>query len=246
MDTPRLSPPSKGNGRRKRAPLPVGRQTKLTPEVQKKIVDAVRAGAFLSVAARYAGVGPSTLMLWMERGRQVTSRKAKDAIYLEFLEEVEAAEAQAEVAANLQWRAAWAKDWHAAKDWLVGRHPDRYGANRDPNAPTGAFAGVNITIGGQTTPNGTNGNQNAANVANVPLETLIEANPRLLSATMHLFDEIDAIYEQNGTAASDSEVDHPQTPNENVIRVQNTPIDSENDPFGVIEGTFTPLDHEID
>lgn len=239
MTAQRITPPSKGNGRRKKAPLPIGRQTSLTPDVQKKIVDAVRAGAFLSVAARYAGVGQSTLMTWMARGRACTSRRSRDAIYLEFLEEVEAAEAASEVAANLQWRAAWAKDWHSAEKWLQSRYPERYGPNRDPNAPIGAFAGVNVTINAPGATNGPNQGQNAPDDANLPLEALIEANPRLLGATMHLFDEIDAIY---GERVPDA----PQIGSNHDINRFSEPKSVEMDDFDVIEGDFTHIDDQND
>jgi hypothetical protein len=38
--------------------MPLGRRTKLTPEVQKKIVDALSAGNYFEVACEYAGISP--------------------------------------------------------------------------------------------------------------------------------------------------------------------------------------------
>ena len=242
MTETRITPPTRGGSPRKRGALPLGRQTKLTPDVQKKIIDAVRAGAFLSTAARYAGVGESTLMNWMARGRACTNRNGKDKIYREFLEEIDMAEASSEVAANLQWRAAWAKDWHAAEKWLGSRYPERYGANRDPNAPTQAFAGVNISIGLPNGQSGTSSPLNSPDTANVPLETLIEANPRLLGATMHLFDEIDAIYSANEAKVADA---RPVAPIEHQIAPY-SPTEVDFEDFGVIEGTFTPVGDEND
>jgi hypothetical protein len=237
-----MTPSVKGGGRKKKAPLPIGRHTLLTPEVEKKIIDAVRAGAFLSVAARYAGVGNSTLMLWMRKGRECTNRKGKDAIYLSFLEKIEEAEAASEVAANLQWRAAWAKDWHAAEKWLQSRYPERYGLNRDPNATSAAFAGININIGATSGQSSTNSGQQPPIDVNVALETLIEGNPRLLGATMHLFDEIDAIYAQN---SADDTFDPQLTPQTPEIR-QVVPYVAESDDFDVIEGTFEPVSDQND
>lgn len=236
-DSNYVQPPTRGNGRRRR-PLPsqIGRSSKLTPEVQKKIVDAVRAGAFLSVAARYAGVSHQTLYNWMERGENCPSRKHKDAIYLDFLEEVMQAEAQAEVAANLQWRSAWSKDWHSAKDWLKGRYPERYDRQPDGTAPNQAFAGVNINIGGQTTPNSTSGPQINQEAATQPLEKLIEDNPRLLSALTHLFNETDSIFNP------DTHQTEPNSPDSPQIAPQSTKMDD----FGIIEGHFEPIDPETD
>lgn len=222
------APTTRGNGTRKRAPLPRGRHSLLTEEVEKKICDAVRAGVYLSTAAQYAGVGYSTLMLWMQKGRECTTRKGKDARYREFLEKVEEAAAQSEVAAQLQWRAAWSKDWKSAERWLQSRFPDRYGPDRDPNAPI-AMAGVNLNI---QLPNGTQPAQSAPESSNVPLEALIEANPRLLSASQALFDEIDAMY---GQSDADQSVIEPSA------YVSKAP-DPQTDEFGVIEGVFEPID----
>lgn len=238
--TPIIALPArgKGNGRRlKPTPYHVGRQSKLTPEVHKKVVDAVRAGAFLSVAAQYAGISQGTLQGWMRRGRECTSRSGKDAVYLTFLEDVAEAEAASEVAANVQWRAAWAKDWHSAQKWLESRYPERYGANKDANSPTGAFAGVNVTITGQGNAGGTNIGQVVPNDANVALESLIERNPKLLGATMQLFDQINAIYgEDEEDTSTDGETERYTPPS------KSTQVDD----FGVIEGDYTPIDRSDD
>lgn len=105
------------------------------------------------------------------------------------------------------------KDWHAAERWLQATQPDRWDPKREQSGVTGAFAGVQVNIG---TPNGAQGANNTINVQDMPLEALIEANPRLLSATMHLFDEIDAIY---GEMAPDS----TQNAQEDVITSPNDP-----------------------
>lgn len=65
LETPAAQDPRQDPPR----PLP-GRRSKLTPEVSKRLNTALRAGNYLEVAARYAGVGLATLMLWMKRGRE--------------------------------------------------------------------------------------------------------------------------------------------------------------------------------
>jgi len=45
------------------------RPTKLTADVQARIVQAIEAGNYLDVAARYGGIAPSTLHAWVQRGR---------------------------------------------------------------------------------------------------------------------------------------------------------------------------------
>lgn len=95
----------------------VGRRSKLTPEVREKVLVAIRAGNYLEVAARYAGVSRSTLFSWLERGR-----KARSGQFLDFLDAVEGAIAQAEVQAVARISAASQLDWKAAA-WLLERGP---------------------------------------------------------------------------------------------------------------------------
>src|SRR5665809_23115 len=45
----------------------MARPCKLTPERQERIVAGLRGGAFAEVAARAAGVSPSTFYVWLER-----------------------------------------------------------------------------------------------------------------------------------------------------------------------------------
>ncbi len=48
-------------------PRPVGRPTKLTPEIAFRICQFIRLGNFREVAARACGIVPSTFHLWMRR-----------------------------------------------------------------------------------------------------------------------------------------------------------------------------------
>ena len=45
-----------------------GRPTKLTPDLQAKIVEALKAGNYAEVAARHVGIASSTFYDWMKRG----------------------------------------------------------------------------------------------------------------------------------------------------------------------------------
>jgi hypothetical protein len=86
-----------------------GRPTKLTPETQKLICDAVAAGVPVQVAARLAGVSQSTYYAWVSRHR-------------DFADAVKKAYAVAESRlVGYIYRAA-AKTWTAAA-WLLERHP---------------------------------------------------------------------------------------------------------------------------
>ena len=96
-----------------------GRKTKLTPEVQNKVVAFVRSGSFAWVAAEAAGISKATYYRWMKRGGEATH-----GIYRDFYEAVREAMAQARVAAEIAVRE------HNPLAWL------RYGPGRSrPDEP---------------------------------------------------------------------------------------------------------------
>src|SRR4051794_29882415 len=102
----------------------MGRPTKLTPKTQQAIVDAIAAGNYQEIAARAAGVAPSTFYEWKSRGEEGGPGNER---FVEFLEAVEGAEAQAELAAVSAMRSAWNKEWRSAIEYLGRRYPDRWG-----------------------------------------------------------------------------------------------------------------------
>ncbi len=99
----------------------MARPTKLTPETQERILKAVRAGNYAEAAARSAGIAPSTLYRWLERGSQET-----EGTHREFHDAVRRAEAEAEVHAVAVVRRAMSEDWRAAMAYLERRHPSRW------------------------------------------------------------------------------------------------------------------------
>jgi transposase len=114
----------------------VGRPTSLTPEVRDRIVQAVRAGSYISHAAEYAGVSRESVHGWIARGRAERDRltsdpKAKpdpnELIYAEFFHTVTRAEAEAVIEAVAAWKQAGRSDWRAAKEWLARRHGEEWG-----------------------------------------------------------------------------------------------------------------------
>jgi hypothetical protein len=113
-----------------------GRPTKLTPDVQKRICDAVSAGNYYEPACLYAGISYQSLRNWIQRGE-----KAKSGIYFEFVEALTRAEAECEVRMVAQWRSAMPTDWRAIRDFLERRYPERWGRKErvtvagDPEAP---------------------------------------------------------------------------------------------------------------
>ena len=105
--------------------MPGGRPSKLTPEIQDRIVAAIRAGNYVETAARHAGIDPATFYRWMERGAKERSGK-----YREFRKAVEKARADAEVRHVAIIAQAATKRWEAAAWWLERSFPDRWGRRR--------------------------------------------------------------------------------------------------------------------
>lgn len=60
----------------------MARPTKLTPEIQKKIVAAISSGNYYEAACQYAGVDYATFRRWLIKGEEAKSGK-----YCEFCSE---------------------------------------------------------------------------------------------------------------------------------------------------------------
>ena len=69
-----------------------------------------------------AGISPTTLAEWLRRGRDLDGRPSTP-IYISLVEDVEQAQAAAEVYALASIRKAMARDWRAAAWWLENRSP---------------------------------------------------------------------------------------------------------------------------
>jgi len=126
----------KTSSRKKRPPRPIlGRPTILTPEIQKRIVDAIKAGAYVETAAAYAGVGKSTFFSWMTKGR-----KGDKQVYKDFVDAVERAMAAAEMRDVVTITRAAESQWQAAAWRLERKFPSRWG-RRQHLAITGEDGG---------------------------------------------------------------------------------------------------------
>ena len=99
-----------------------GRKSKLNPEVQDRIVSAIRAGNFAHVAAGYAGISESTFYRWMQSGQQGKNDQLRA-----FWEEVKDAEYEAEVRAVAMVQKHMADNWQAAMTYLERKFPERWG-----------------------------------------------------------------------------------------------------------------------
>jgi len=100
----------------------MGRPSKLTPEVVRKICDNIRLGMSYERAAMCAGISRSTFHLWKAKGEQ-----AKTGKYLDFLNTL----VQAEMEGEQRLLAAIKKagidgKWPAAAWILERRHPSHW------------------------------------------------------------------------------------------------------------------------
>lgn len=99
-----------------------GRPTKLTPEMQRRVADLVRAGNYVETAAACSGISKDTLYRWLKRGA-----RARSGIYRDFAEAVEKAQAESE-ARDVTLIATAARDqWQAAAWRLERKFPERWG-----------------------------------------------------------------------------------------------------------------------
>ncbi len=114
-----------------------GRNSKLTPAVQGKVVQAILAGNYFETALQFAGVGTTTGYEWLARGedRQPTGRPCTP-LFAEFAKAVRQAEAQAEVHAVAIIRQSLPENPRLALDFLARRFPERWGA-KDRHELTG-------------------------------------------------------------------------------------------------------------
>ena len=99
-----------------------GRPSKLTPEVQEKIVQALHLCNHRKHAAEFAGIEERTLRRWMARGKNPNDHE-----YTAFRAAVVEAEAKAKVMAmGCIAKASRDGDWRAAAWLLERRNPEHY------------------------------------------------------------------------------------------------------------------------
>nr|PZN07741.1 MAG: hypothetical protein DIU64_11805 [Caldicoprobacter oshimai] len=104
----------------------MGRPSKLTPEVQEKICNAIRAGNYYEAACAYAGIDYSTFRRWIIKGE-----KAKSGKYYDFCEAVKKAEYEAEMRLVAMWQKHMPDNWQAIATFLERRFPERWARRLD-------------------------------------------------------------------------------------------------------------------
>jgi hypothetical protein len=128
-----------------RARHPGGRPTKLTPERQTMIVDAIRGGVPPETAAAYAGIDESTFYRWLRRGRG----EDPEPLYATFAAEVQTALAEWEIRDVLLIGDAARGDWRAAAWRLERRLPKRYGRRERHELANADETAFRVAIGQQ-------------------------------------------------------------------------------------------------
>ena len=105
-----------------------GRKTKLSPDLQKRLLAAIAAGNYIHTACAAVGIGESTYFKWLERGR------AGESPYREFMEALTRAEQEAVVSLVDLVRSHAVGDWRAAAFLLERRHKKDWGRHETIDA----------------------------------------------------------------------------------------------------------------
>ena len=116
----------------------MARPTRLNQEKMEKIAQLISAGNFAETAAQASGISKATYYNWLARGKAEKDRlekedksnpKASEKPYVEFLDTIEKAKAEAEARMILviSKAASDPKSWTAAAWWLERVFPQKYG-----------------------------------------------------------------------------------------------------------------------
>lgn len=106
--------------------MPGGRPSKLTPDVQARILQAIAAGAYVETAAAYAGISKDSYYEWMARGESASADDPAERPYIEFSDAIKKATAEVEVLALLEVQMGGPR-WASRGWWLERRFPRKWG-----------------------------------------------------------------------------------------------------------------------
>lgn len=104
-------------------------KAKCTPEVTKRICDAIRRGNFKTTACAAGGVSTPTVNTWLRRAAHDRAYGV-DSRYVQFADAMESAEALAEKRLVQRVESSSRVDYRAATWLLERRHPKRWGNNK--------------------------------------------------------------------------------------------------------------------
>jgi len=120
-----------------------GRPTSLTPETRRIILEALKAGVFISTACQIAGITEKTFYNWVRRGQ---SEDPSDIEFSRFLQSCSKIIAATEISAVASIRAAGKKNWKAFAWWLSRRHGKRWGAHQEAGGQVQGRPPVPLTV----------------------------------------------------------------------------------------------------
>lgn len=103
----------------------MARPTKLTPELQANIVEAVAKGGYFKKACQRVGIDYSTFSYWMRKGR-----REGEGEFFAFFHAIKKAEAEYEHRCLERWDTHMDESWQAIATFLERRHPERWGKDR--------------------------------------------------------------------------------------------------------------------
>ncbi len=123
---------------------PIGRKSRLTPEIEEQVVQLLRAGNYVETAAAFAGIAKVQLYDWLRKGaalreklNKLESQKAfdkavkeldpRDAAYVSFHDAVGKAQAESEARNVALIQKAADKNWQAAAWRLERQHNSKWG-----------------------------------------------------------------------------------------------------------------------
>lgn len=113
-----------------------GRPTKLTKDIQNRIVSVIQSGNYIETACAYVGINKSTFYDWLKRGAREKDRVEKnprakvrksEKPFVDFSNAVEKALAHAEIRDVAIIGRAAEENWQAAAWRLERKFPDRWG-----------------------------------------------------------------------------------------------------------------------
>tara|TARA_R100000664_G_scaffold34236_1_gene55479 strand:- start:6368 stop:6841 length:474 start_codon:yes stop_codon:yes gene_type:complete len=121
----------------KPAPKPLGAPVKLTPEVIRTLVNALQAGAYVETAVAHANISKTSYYEWIKKGGAERMRLEKGlkprktfGLFLDLLNAVEKAQADAELRDLAIISKASTEDWRASAWKLERRNPSKWGRQR--------------------------------------------------------------------------------------------------------------------
>lgn len=113
---------AKKKSKSKKTKKPVGRPTKLCPEIIETITNAILAGSYIETAAALAGISKETFYDWLKKGAV-----AQSGLLFEFSDAIKRAQAQAEMNDLMVINKAAKRSWQAAAWKLERKYPAKWG-----------------------------------------------------------------------------------------------------------------------